>query len=229
MIISHRHKFIFFKPQKTAGTSIELELSKYCGSNDIVTPFIFEPNGSIRSSSGALEPQNFIIRKKIHDWNRTDFYQIFRFFRYPQERFSEHDTPKKLFRKVDDEVKEYYKFSIVRNPYDHAVSYYEWHLYRGHYSGTFLDYTKTYYKGLVPFYFIDDNFILDGVIFFEDIRNGLNQVLNDLGLETTQTQLPNAKQGIRKEKDYKKYYCDESKEMVRQKNQLILEKFNYQF
>jgi len=38
MIISHKHKFIFMKTRKTAGTSIQLALSEYCGDDDIITP-----------------------------------------------------------------------------------------------------------------------------------------------------------------------------------------------
>jgi len=38
MIISHKHKFIYIKCRKTAGTSIEMSLSKLCGPQDIITP-----------------------------------------------------------------------------------------------------------------------------------------------------------------------------------------------
>ena len=37
MIISHRHKFIFLKAQKVAGTSVEVALAQHCGEDDIVT------------------------------------------------------------------------------------------------------------------------------------------------------------------------------------------------
>ncbi|MEM7193183.1 MAG: hypothetical protein AAF405_10065, partial [Pseudomonadota bacterium] len=38
MIISHKHKFIFLKTKKTAGTSVELALSQICGESDVITP-----------------------------------------------------------------------------------------------------------------------------------------------------------------------------------------------
>jgi hypothetical protein len=40
MIVSHQHRLIFIKTQKTAGTSIEVMLSTVCGPNDTVTPIV---------------------------------------------------------------------------------------------------------------------------------------------------------------------------------------------
>ena len=37
MIVSHKNKFIFLKTRKTAGSSIEIALSKHCGPEDIIT------------------------------------------------------------------------------------------------------------------------------------------------------------------------------------------------
>lgn len=38
MILSHRHRFIFIKTLKTAGTSIEVSLGRFCGPDDVLTP-----------------------------------------------------------------------------------------------------------------------------------------------------------------------------------------------
>jgi hypothetical protein len=38
MIISHSQKFIFVKPRKVAGTTIELMLSRYLQNGDCATP-----------------------------------------------------------------------------------------------------------------------------------------------------------------------------------------------
>ncbi|HXC55866.1 MAG TPA: hypothetical protein VNU97_11275 [Rhizomicrobium sp.] len=38
MILSHRHKFVFIKGMKVAGTSVEMALALLCGPDDIVTP-----------------------------------------------------------------------------------------------------------------------------------------------------------------------------------------------
>lgn len=38
MIVSHKHRFIFIKTRKTAGTSLEVFLSQHCGADDVVTP-----------------------------------------------------------------------------------------------------------------------------------------------------------------------------------------------
>ncbi|UWR75096.1 hypothetical protein K4L04_11525 [Phaeobacter inhibens] len=37
MIVSHKHNFVYVKPGKTAGSSIELAISRYCGPQDMIT------------------------------------------------------------------------------------------------------------------------------------------------------------------------------------------------
>jgi len=72
MIVSHKYKFIFIKTSKTAGTSIEIALSRFCGKKDIITK-ISKSDENIRRGLGYPGPQNYFIplyRYKIRDWAR---------------------------------------------------------------------------------------------------------------------------------------------------------------
>jgi hypothetical protein len=40
MIISHKHRFIFIKNLKTAGTSLEVYIARFCGPEDVITSLI---------------------------------------------------------------------------------------------------------------------------------------------------------------------------------------------
>ncbi|MFW6285888.1 MAG: hypothetical protein ACOC16_01830 [Nanoarchaeota archaeon] len=100
MIISHKHKFIFVKPTKVAGTSVEINLSKQCGKNDIIT--------------------------KIDSFNdRSDSTKYKIYHRNISEDLSEHLKPQEIKKIVGNRIwDEYYKIGIVRNPWDQIVSRY---------------------------------------------------------------------------------------------------------
>lgn len=56
MILSHKHKFVFIKGEKVAGTSAEIALSQVCGPEDIITPMIRRDE---LHRMGKGEPQNY--------------------------------------------------------------------------------------------------------------------------------------------------------------------------
>ncbi|WP_293150922.1 hypothetical protein [Okeania sp. SIO2C9] len=58
MIISYRYKFIFLKTKKTAGTSVEISLSRFCGDDDVITPISLEDE-AIRKLLGKRQ-QNYL-------------------------------------------------------------------------------------------------------------------------------------------------------------------------
>ena len=53
MIVSHRHRFIFIKTRKTAGTSIEIALSAHCGPDDIMSPISKEDEKASGKKKGT--------------------------------------------------------------------------------------------------------------------------------------------------------------------------------
>jgi len=82
MIISHRHRFIFIKTRKTAGTSIEIFLSQHAGEDAIVTPILphVEPHRA-RNHEGFV---NHIKGSAIRERVGSDVWE--NYFRFCVER-----------------------------------------------------------------------------------------------------------------------------------------------
>src|SRR5262245_49024965 len=57
VILSHQRGLLFFKTIKTASTSVEICLSRYCGPRDIITE-LPEADEALRRSLGGIGPQN---------------------------------------------------------------------------------------------------------------------------------------------------------------------------
>ena len=53
MIVNHKYKFIFIKSFKTAGTSLEIALSKFCTKDDIITSIVEEDDFTTSSQELA--------------------------------------------------------------------------------------------------------------------------------------------------------------------------------
>ena len=87
MIVSHRHRFIFLKTRKTAGTSIELFLFPHCGAEDIVTPLTRTPltqrvghraRNHIRPAI-RFDPRPAIARVwRLEGWKAVDYHDHIR-------------------------------------------------------------------------------------------------------------------------------------------------------
>lgn len=82
MIISHKHRFIFVKTFKTAGTSIEVFLSRHCGPSDVLTPILphLEPHRP-RNHEGYF---NHMPAAEIRDRVGREIWQ--RYFKFCVER-----------------------------------------------------------------------------------------------------------------------------------------------
>lgn len=198
MIVSHKHKFIFFKTRKTAGTSIQVALSKFCDpEQDIIT--------GVNSKDGVVDTAHSA------GWNTGKFCSS-----HP------HPTLKQVRAFLGEEIwNSYYKFAFVRNPYDIAVSRYHWNL-KGK-----LGVTDTSIEGFrkwvsdgsmfredsAKLYIVDkEEIVLDFIGRYENLEQDLSHVFNKLNLQ--RTELPKFKSGFRDNTSYIKFYDEETKRKV---------------
>ena len=236
MIVSHRHRFIFIKTRKTAGTSIEIALSRYCGPDDILTP-ISDADQVIRDEIGAPGPQNHtgpLYRQEPKDianylLKRRD---------KPRTLYWKHQGATHLRKLVGSDVWDgYYKFAFDRNPWDKVVSAYYWrHRNKLDVEGdppiTFAEYVARGKRMLhvdgYEQYSIDDQVAVDFVGKYESLEDDLASALDVVGIEYDRW-LPNAKSKTRKNRDYRAMYGDAERNAVAQYFSREIEMLGYEF
>ena len=145
MIISHANKFIFFKPLKVGGSSVEVALIKSCGSSDIITgtDYLDEVNNdkydySSRNCSETVilkgeSAKKFLIQQRqsgilTHPPITDEVIRNSNEIECHRSKFNSHISP--MYLKVQYknflDIMDYHKFTIVRNPWDLMVSYFWW-------------------------------------------------------------------------------------------------------
>lgn len=193
MIISHKHKFIFLKTMKTAGTSIEAALSDICGPDDIITPYSPE-NESFRTGRA---PQNYRLDHPLVPkrplWRRL--------LRRPERYYHtsvgyyEHMPAWRVKAYVGDDIwNGYFKFAFERNPWDRQVSYYFYKTRKRNPRPSFEAFMRNRRKAFVDnfdIYSIDGDIAVDFLGRYESLDADFQEALNHIGVETPVT-LPKA-------------------------------------
>ena len=215
MIISHKHKFIFIKTNKTAGTSIEIALSKFCGKNDIITPISAEDE-LIRRELGYRGPQNYL--SPFREYTIKDWIKLI-IMRSRKINFYNHIPAREICKKIDKKVwDEYYKFCFERNPWDRIISMYYWR-YKTEPRPTITEFLDSNIPMVlkrrgIELYTINGNIAVDKICRYEDINDELKAIYTKLGI-SEEVLLPMAKSGYRKEKkNYHKIYNVSDKQKV---------------
>lgn len=133
MIVSHEHRFIFVKTRKTAGTSIEVFLSKLAGDDAIVTPTTpaveghhprnYNPTRFAKLSrmrpdrTGEIEQPDRSIT-----W-REEIKQDFHLGRW----YWNHMPARKIRARLGHQRWDsYFTFAFERNPWEKTISQYFW-------------------------------------------------------------------------------------------------------
>jgi hypothetical protein len=165
MIISHKYQFIFIKTGKTAGTSIEVDLSKSLDRNDVATPIFPEVEGHI--------VRNFEYRK----------------FLFSKRKLYNHMPAKAVkaylgYRLFD----KYFKFCVEREPVDKCISHYSMLRNSPHHNKKTSDLSFEQYvsNGNFPvdtskYTDSEGRLIVDRILRYEDLANELSNVCEELG------------------------------------------------
>ncbi len=202
MIVCHRYKFIFIKTSKSAGTSLEIALSRYCGQGDIVTP-ISAKDEKIRTRLGYCRPQNCYAG--VGDYGMADAARLLLKGKRKLNYYN-HMSAAEVKDKVGVDIwNGYYKFCVVRNPWDRLLSLY-FHRYKAEPRPSISQYIKSGVladlRRLGPdLYRIDGQVAVDNVYRYEDLAEELVSLQELLGLPEP-LQLPNAKGSFRKSKQH---------------------------
>lgn len=230
MIISHAHKFIFFKSTKTAGTSIEMALAKFCGPDDIITP-LWDSEETIKREKGYRTAQNYALPFAEH--RLIDQLRIL--CRQTQPCFYNHIQARDVKPYLTPtQWQGYYKFAVARNPWDRVMSQYHFS-FRGGRKGKPLDEFLSPRKlrhidkrgwGL---YSINNEVVVNKVCRFENLHADLEEARLAIGLPEP-LDLPQAKTSFRKDKPgYQAELNDDQRDLIGRIFRQEIEYLGYRF
>jgi hypothetical protein len=203
MVISHKHKFIFIKTRKTAGTSLEVFLSTICSEDDILTPIVphVEPHEARNyKANGFL---NHMPARKIQEKVSPDIWES------------------------------YYKFCVERNPWDKTLSHYhhiahrrgeptlsfDQYLDEGEFPRDFNKYTDN-----------AGQLIVDRVLRYETLNQDLNKLFSELHIPFSGDLTFKAKSNYRtNRKNYQEIYSSQQRYIIEKKFANEIELLDYRF
>ena len=233
MIISFKYRFIFIKNYKTAGSSIENYLYKFVNSNDIVAPT--EDLKGI-NCWGDFNPKDlsdhyskeFCKKKidlKLRYFAHMPIWLIKKRLQPISERF-EYDI-----------FNNFYKFGVVRNPFDLIISALYWRKK----IGEKITLEKIIYElekntlqtyGLLNLNRLMDenleNILCNKIIKYENLNEELSVIFRKLEIPFS-GKLEIFKKRIIRERAYKKFFTDKTRKLVEDIFWKELEMFNYKF
>ena len=145
-----------------------------------------------------------------------------------------HKKVKGIKRDIGDKIfNEYFKFCVVRNPYDLMVSLFFWNKRPvGDINNKrFKKFCKKFNKCNKKNIFLDVNNECQYYIRYENLIDDIKIVLGKLGITNYDiSKLPNHKSTMNpKIKHYSEYYDDKTKDIVKHIFKKELEMFNYEF
>jgi hypothetical protein len=188
LIISHARRFIFIKTKKTAGTSLEIALSKYVGNDDVLSPLV-DYDEKARHQISGRRAQNH--QKAFRSANLSERIRMIS-SREAVPQYREHLPAVDVRKLVDPAVWDgYFKFTVVRNPFDRMISRYFWSVANGknvpgrwsvESFNQYLRYFPEHINENWNIYTAGDEPLVDAVVRYERLEEDLAHVSERIGL-----------------------------------------------
>lgn len=237
MLVSHKHKFIYTKTKKTASTTVAAFFTQYCTSK-----LILEQSDSIDENHDDAG----IIGRRVQGKFTTE------------HKFGVNTTILDIKKFLGEQkFNEYFKFTVVRNPFDRFISIYyftrniEPHLkwlidlrwraihYRPKIGGDIQRFRlwARQFAGMEKDYLCDKNMyminnknVMDFYIKQENLCDDIKEVCDRVGIKHNDNNILKFKSQYRKDReDYKKFYTDKEIEIVKNCFHTELTTFKYDF
>ena len=206
MIASRAHRFVFIKTRKTAGTSIEIALSRHCGPADLVTR-ISADDEELRAAAGGVGPQN-------DDTDPSSY---------------AHMGARRVIEVIGRETwDDYFTFAVERNPFDVVASSFRYSARKPTFTKTFAEFVRSQRVERLAMnerlYRLRGEVVVDRVYRYEELPAAMADVSARLGVELD---LPHAKQGSGPH--YRELYGPGDAEIVTERFARTIREFGYAF
>ena len=204
MIISEEYKFIFLKPYKVAGSSLEFALSSILSSRDLIT-YLSKDEEQKRQNLFKIGEQNnnkkfSALLKDFTKQNKRDLQK----FKWPK-LFHPHCSAMEVRAFMGEyRWRDFKKISIIRNPWEYLLSFYHWNPGKAR-RAPFKQwiFENRHLIGQNNYqYKIDGDCIIDIFLSFENLHEDLSKLpLNSKEFEKVQTLFSTTflKSGFRKQ------------------------------
>lgn len=225
MIISHKHKFIFIKTRKTAGTSLQEALDRICGPDDIMTPTgISDQTYRPRNYRGVVNPLPYLLAKPRQHRKRRILKRT-----VTGERIFDHMYLSELMTLPEAQNwSGYFKFCVERNPWDKTVSRYFWK-YRGRSSRPEFEAFVAKDKHVSDFdaYSLNGQIGVDYVGDYGDLTGSIAKIAKTICCDIPLPAHRNA--NTRQKRDYADMYTTETQEKVAEVYAREIAAFGFKF
>lgn len=230
MIISHKHKFIFFCPVgNCATTSVYKALLPFHDEEKVQRIYEFNFEHPLnKNPDGIIDPQEGVYKNHLI--------------------ISKHITPKRFFSFnvfSSDEFKDYIKFCIVRNPWDWCLAVFLKAVREtggSNFKNAF-KFTEEHFLITLRMILGSKNFIntqyetvcnengnpeVTNFLKFENLNNDFHEILHKVGLPNLHLE-HEQNNNNKAQKKYRDYYTNQSRKMVQDQFSKDIENFNYIF